>query len=111
MDLVEQGKSPTSGGESIVGWDGELDRIFVGLRRSAGVASGPGVEALLATSGGEMLLRERIIEINDGRLVVSRPLLTDEVHRQVLDLDPPQGWVQPSNPDNLYEMGRDAGRP
>jgi len=111
MDLVEEGKSPTSGGEPIAGWDGELDRIFVGLRRSAGVASGPGVEALLATSGGEMLLRERIIEVRDGRLVVSRPLLTDEVHRQVLDLDPPQGWVQPSNLDNLYGMGRDAGRP
>jgi oxygen-independent coproporphyrinogen-3 oxidase len=111
MDLVEQGKSPTSGRESIAGWDGELDRIFVGLRRSVGVASGPGVEALLATPGGEMLLREKIIEIDDGRLVVSRPLLTDEVHRQVLDLDPPQGWVQPSNLDNLYEMGRDAGRP
>jgi len=28
-------------------------------------------------------------------------LLTDEVHRQVLDLDPPQGWVESINTDNL----------
>jgi hypothetical protein len=28
-------------------------------------------------------------------------LLTDEVHRQVLDLAPPQGWVEAINTDNL----------
>jgi hypothetical protein len=59
------------------------------------------VEALLGTPGGSLLVRERIIEVNDGRLVVSRPLLTDEVHRQVLDLEPPEGWVETKKPDNL----------
>jgi hypothetical protein len=95
------GSSPVSGAEKVVGWDGEIDRLFVGLRRSAGVEAGPGVEALLGTPGGSLLLQERIIDVSDGRLVVRRPLLTDEVHRQVLDLEPPDGWVEPAKPDNL----------
>jgi oxygen-independent coproporphyrinogen-3 oxidase len=101
IDRVESGSSPVSGREKIRGWDGEIDRLFVGLRRSAGVGPGPGVEALLATPGGSLLLRERIIDVADGRLVVRRPLLSDEVHRQVLDLEPPDGWVEPVEPDNL----------
>jgi len=101
MERVERGASPTSGGDRVVGWDREIDRLFVGLRRSAGVAPGPGVDALLDTPGGDLLLRERVIELLDGRLVVSRPLLTDAVHRQVLDLDPPDGWDERTNVDNL----------
>jgi oxygen-independent coproporphyrinogen-3 oxidase len=101
IERVERGSSPVSGSEEITGWDGEIDRLFVGLRRSAGVGPGPGVEALLATPGGSLLLRERIIEVADGRLVIRRPLLGDEVHRQVLDLEPPDGWVEPIEPDNL----------
>jgi oxygen-independent coproporphyrinogen-3 oxidase len=108
IDRVEQGESPIAGEESIHGWERELDRLFVGLRRSDGVASGPGVDALLETPGGEILMRERVIELRSGRLVVSRPLLTDEVHRQVLSLDPPIGWVEAPNPDNLV-ADRDAG--
>jgi oxygen-independent coproporphyrinogen III oxidase len=101
MDRVERGLRPIAGADPIEGWDVEIDRLFVGLRRSAGVGTGPGVESLIQTSGGQMLLREGIIEVAGGRLMVRRPLLTDEVHRQVLDLDPPQGWVEPTNPDNL----------
>jgi oxygen-independent coproporphyrinogen-3 oxidase len=101
MDRIERGLRPISGADPIEGWDVEIDRLFVGLRRSAGVGTGPGVESLIRTSGGQMLLREGIIEVADGRLTVRRPLLTDEVHRQVLDLDPPQGWVESTNPDNL----------
>jgi putative oxygen-independent coproporphyrinogen III oxidase len=101
IDRVENGTRPIAGTESITGWDGEIDRIFVGLRRSAGVGPGPGVESLLQTTGGEMLLREGIIDVSEGRLVVRRPLLTDEVHRRVLDLGPPEGWVESTNADNL----------
>jgi hypothetical protein len=85
----------------IQGWDVEIDRLFVGLRRAAGVSHGPGVDALLATTGGDLLVRERVIEVRDGRLVVGRPLLTDEVHRQVLDLHPSASSVDESNADNL----------
>lgn len=101
MDRVECGLRPIAGAEPVEGWDVEIDRLFVGLRRSAGVSSGPGVDSLIQTSGGQMLLREGIIEVAGGRLMVRRPLLTDEVHRQVLDLDPPEGWVEATNTDNL----------
>jgi len=98
---MESGVRPIAATEEITGWEREVDRLFVGLRRSAGVGGGPGVEALIRTPGGGMLLQERIIDVSDGRLVVRRPLLTDEVHRQVLDLEPPDGWVEPGKPDNL----------
>lgn len=101
IDRMEKGSSPVSGRERITGWNEEIDRLFVGMRRAAGVGPGPGVEALLGTPGGSLLLRERIIEVDDGRLVVRRPLLSDEVHRQILDLQPPDGWVEPADPDNL----------
>jgi len=101
MDRVESGVRPIAGADPIEGWDVEIDRLFVGLRRSAGVSPGPGVDSLVQTDGGQMLLGEGIIELVEGRLIVRRPLLTDEVHRQVLDLDPPQGWVESINTDNL----------
>jgi oxygen-independent coproporphyrinogen-3 oxidase len=101
MQRAEAGIRPTAGEESIGGWESEVDRLFVGLRRTGGVAPGPGVDALLASEGGALLIRERVIEVLDGRLVVSRPLLTDEVHRRVLDLRPPERWVEAPNADNL----------
>ena len=101
LDRVESGIRPIGGADPIEGWEVEIDRLFVGLRRSTGVGPGPGVDSLLQTSEGQMLLREGIIEVAEGRLMVRRPLLTDEVHRQVLDLQPPQGWVESINADNL----------
>jgi oxygen-independent coproporphyrinogen-3 oxidase len=101
LDRIEEGQRPVSGAEAVRGWDEEIDRLFVGLRRVAGVGAGPGVEALLHTSGGERLQEAGVIDVVDGRLLVKRPLLTDEVHREVLVLRPPQGWVEPEERDNL----------
>ncbi|MDH3189346.1 MAG: radical SAM family heme chaperone HemW, partial [Acidimicrobiia bacterium] len=47
LDRVESGAGPEAGSETIAGWDREIDRLFVGLRRVSGVAVGPGVTALL----------------------------------------------------------------
>jgi hypothetical protein len=68
----------------IDGWGAELDRLFVGLRRTVGVASGPGTETLLSSEEGRMLVAAGVIAEQSGRMVVSRPLLTDAVHRSVL---------------------------
>lgn len=91
IDRVESGNRPTAGEERLEGWDSELDRLFVGLRRSQGVSLGPGTAALLQSREGEMLLRERVIEVWDERLVIIRPLLTDEVLRAVVGLVDPAG--------------------
>ena len=101
LERIEAGDSPVAGEERLAGWDLEIDRLFVGLRRRAGVLVGPGGEALIASTAGRRLLDAGVIEVLGERLVVSRPLLTDEVHRVVLDLDAPPGWDQGLNADNL----------
>jgi putative oxygen-independent coproporphyrinogen III oxidase len=84
LSAIEDGRSPRAGFERVEGWDAEVDRVFVGLRRVVGVAIGPGTEALLASSDGDVLLNNGVIQSQAGRLRVGRPLLTDAVHRSVL---------------------------
>jgi oxygen-independent coproporphyrinogen-3 oxidase len=81
---VEQGRLPRGDGDEISGWDAELDRLFVGLRRAVGVSTGPGTEALLASDEGKNLVAAGIIEHDSERLTVNNPLLTDAVNRSVL---------------------------
>ena len=54
--------------------------------------AGPGVEAFVASARGKTLIEAGVAGLIDGRLTVTRPLLTDEAHRVVLDLEAPQGW-------------------
>lgn len=84
MDRVERGVSPRAGEEVIEGWDAEIERLFVGLRRTVGVGEGPGTEALVVSEEGRTLMALGVVGVVDGRLKVLRPLLTDAVHRAVL---------------------------
>ncbi|HEX7099146.1 MAG TPA: radical SAM family heme chaperone HemW [Acidimicrobiia bacterium] len=88
LQKVETGELPRAGEEVVSGWGAELDRLFVGLRRAAGVADGPGVEAFLGSEDGRRLLDLGIVEHIGGRLRVVRPLLTDAVERVVLSSTP-----------------------
>lgn len=81
---VEAGRIPRAGEEAIAGWDAELDRLFVGLRRAVGVSTGPGTEALIASDDGRGLIEAGVIDHDPGRLRVANPLLTDTVNRSVL---------------------------
>lgn len=89
LSALESGRAPRAGTERIEGWDAEIDRLFVGLRRMVGVAGGEGTKALLTSREGGQLLEAGVIESNDGRLRVRRPLLTDAVHRSVVAQTPP----------------------
>lgn len=89
MDAVRSGASPRAGEEAIRGWDVEVDRLFVGLRRTVGVARGPGTTALIESDDGVRLLDAGVIEDEGPRLRIVKPLLTDAVHRSVIDLEPP----------------------
>jgi oxygen-independent coproporphyrinogen-3 oxidase len=102
LSEVEAGRRPIAGAEPVTGWDMEIDRLFVGLRRSAGVADGPGVRSLIGSKEGKLLQEAGVIEMNGARLVVRRPLLTDAVHRAVLGLEPPLGWVETPTADNVW---------
>ena len=50
---IEAGQRPIAGAEPVSGWENEIDRLFVGLRRSDGVSDGPGVQRLMAVEGGK----------------------------------------------------------
>lgn len=84
IERVESGRTPRAGEDRVEGWEAELDRLFVGLRRRVGAATGPGTEALLGSDEGRALLDADVITEENDRLVVTKPLLTDEVHRSVL---------------------------
>ncbi len=98
---LEAGRRPIAGAEPVRGWDSEIDRLFVGLRRADGVVDGPGVWSLIASEEGKALQGAGVIEMRADRLVVKRPLLTDMVHRAVLGLEAPTGWVEPPAADNV----------
>lgn len=86
ISRIEAGSSARAGHDAVTGWGAEIDRLFVGLRREAGVSEGPGTEALLASAEGRALLEAGIVGVENGRLNIRRPLLTDAVHRTVLGL-------------------------
>lgn len=101
ISQVEDGVPPIAGEDEVKGWDAEIDRLFVGLRRAAGVSAGPGVDALITSPEGRRLIDAGVIAREETRLVVMNPLLTDAVNRVVVGLAPPQGWVEPVNTDNV----------
>ncbi|MDX1448987.1 MAG: radical SAM family heme chaperone HemW [Acidimicrobiia bacterium] len=86
---VSQGIGPVQSSDLVTGWAAEQERLLVGLRRAGGVVPGAGGTELLASDRGRRLLELGVIEVDGERLVVRRPLLTDEVLRAVLELDPP----------------------
>lgn len=87
LDSIEIGGTARAGEEEVSGWNAEVDRLFVGLRRTVGVSHGPGTSALLESDDGRRLVEAGVLELTDGRLCVSKPLLTDAVHRALLYLD------------------------
>ena len=85
---IESGDSPTAGSEVVEGWEAEVERVFLGIRRAAGVVAGAAGNALMISEEGERLAVAGVAELVGGRLVVRRPLLTDHVARAVLALAP-----------------------
>ncbi|HEX9643138.1 MAG TPA: radical SAM family heme chaperone HemW [Acidimicrobiia bacterium] len=83
---VEAGERPEAGAEPITGWSAEQERLMLGLRRAAGVIAGDGGAALEASADGRRLMAAGVLERHGDRLVVAKPLLTDEAVRAVLSL-------------------------
>lgn len=103
LKAVENGESPIAGAEDLTGWDLELDRLFVGLRRVAGVAVGRGGQAFIADADGQRLLEAGIVSADGDRLKVRNPMLGDVVLRVVLGLK-----VGEQGPDGDTLMAIDA---
>jgi oxygen-independent coproporphyrinogen-3 oxidase len=88
LDRVESGMGAVQSSERIEGWAREQERLLLGLRRTAGVTLGAAGSALVESVAGARLQEHGVIAVVDERLVVTRPLLTDEVLRAVLELGP-----------------------
>lgn len=89
IDRVNSGVGAVQDTDRITGWDAELERLMLGLRRTAGVGAGEGGAALLVSQDGLRLLDAGVLAEVEGRLVASNPLLTDEIIRGVLGLEQP----------------------
>lgn len=88
VELVTDGKRPWAGTDRSGHHDYRVERLFLGLRRMAGVAVDETVVRFLATSDGQRYLAAGLVEVINERLVVTTPLLTDTVVRSVLSLSP-----------------------
>jgi len=86
LEAVELGRRPEAASDSVGGWDAELERLMLGLRRTVGVIKGVGGAALMASADGIRLATAEIVDEVDDRLVVRDPLRTDSVIRAVLAL-------------------------
>ena len=86
LAAVGRGDRPRAGSERLTAERVEADRLMLGLRRVAGVVPGTLGTRLLHSPDGERLLAAVVVRLEDGRIVVLRPLLTDEVNRSVLSL-------------------------
>lgn len=88
MEAVESGKRPLAGETVVSGWDREQERLMLGLRRAAGVITGPGGRRVLDLH--PEFVKAGIVKEENGRIVVVRTLLTDTVIREVLTMSPPE---------------------
>ncbi len=88
IERVDTGTGPVQATEEISGWAAEVERLMVGLRRTCGVSLGVGGGLLLESAHGRRLVEANVIATSGDRIVVLRPLLTDEVVRAVLAIEP-----------------------
>ena len=88
LDAVSEQRAPTAGEERLDSWEREKERLFVGLRRTAGARLGAAGAALVASDAGDRLQSAGVIRTEAERLRITRPLLADAVGREVLALAP-----------------------
>jgi len=85
---ITAGQRPEAGRDRQSALSADLERVMLGLRRSSGVIAGAVGEMLVESADGRRMRSAGILGLNDGRLVVLKPLLTDTVIRSVLSLSP-----------------------
>ena len=84
LEAVEREEPPGRRFRRVTGWEGESERLLLGIRRRAGVRPGRLGMELWNSRQGRRLRQAGVIGLRGGRLRVDRPLLTDEVSRAIL---------------------------
>lgn len=88
IERIEAGELAVSGEETLDPWGREVERALLGIRRASGVSVGVVGRRLLESEAGRRLASAGVVVERDGRLVVARPLLGDEVARSLLAVGP-----------------------
>ena len=88
LERIEQGEPAVSGEEHLGDWERDVERVMLGLRRTAGVRAGVVGERLLLSDSGAAVRRAGILGVAGDRLRILRPLMGDEVSRALLALAP-----------------------
>ncbi len=83
---VEAGRPVQRGRQIVAGWGMEVERVFLGLRRRAGVMAGLAGRAFMQSETGRRLDEAGVVGMAEERLLVRQPLLTDTVLRDLLAL-------------------------
>jgi oxygen-independent coproporphyrinogen-3 oxidase len=86
LEAVEGGRRPLLGSETLDACAQERDRFMLGVRLAAGTPMSRVATALVASEAGQGLVAAGIMEVRSGRLVVTRPLLSDAVAREALSV-------------------------
>jgi len=86
MEAVAAGERPTSSSECLADVEQERDRLMLGLRLAAGTPMTPFGEAFVSSDTGRRLMRSGVLEVRNGRLCVTQPMLTDTVVREALSI-------------------------
>jgi putative oxygen-independent coproporphyrinogen III oxidase len=89
LEAIDAGNKPVAGTEILTGWERDRERVFVGLRRTGGVHAGVVGRAFLNSAPGKRLIDAGILTSNGDRLLVTNPLLSDAVARELLALTDP----------------------
>jgi putative oxygen-independent coproporphyrinogen III oxidase len=87
LDRLEAGDSPVSGEERLEGLERERERMFIGLRRTAGVRMGDVGRRWMDSGEVERLADGGILAPSVDRIVVVDPLRTDTAARSLMGLD------------------------
>jgi putative oxygen-independent coproporphyrinogen III oxidase len=86
LSAVESGERPRTGSETLDEKASDRDRLMLGLRLAAGVKNIGMARKFVESSAGEMLLAAGVLEVQDDRVVVVKPMLTDAVIREALSV-------------------------
>lgn len=84
LERVESGRSPVVGQEVLSAAEAESERLFVGLRRAAGVRLDNAAQDFLETDEGLRLAEAGVVRVDGDRLRIVDPLLTDTVLRALI---------------------------
>lgn len=86
LSAVESGTRPRTGIETLNETESERDRLMLGLRLAAGVENVGIAKQFAESAPGSRFLEAGVLAIENNRIVVAKPMLTDAVIREALSV-------------------------